>query len=198
MKNRILITSFDTWLPHQKSNASDDLLLALEAEAALPPSCRVLHRLPVSVDQAFAQIAGALARQPAEILVCCGMAEQRSRLSIELRAVDQLQEYWTPFALDGWYSLRNCWQQAELSEDAGRFVCNDVYARILKHQADLGHVRCLFIHVPPLSPERQVELMADFALTVAWLGQWEAIAPGRASAAMAADEGGWSRVGEKA
>lgn len=175
MTHSLLITSFDTWLPHQKSNASDDLLLTLEAQGALPLGSRVLHRLPVCVDRAFAQICAAIATEPTDIIVCCGMAEQRSRLNFELRATDSLREHWTSFSWAGWYSLRNRWQQAEISYDAGRFVCNGLYARVLSQGHVLGNPQSLFVHVPPLRPHNQAGVVSDFRLMLSYLTQWDTV-----------------------
>lgn len=71
MANKILLTSFDTWLHHQKSNSSDDLLNEISQRAggfteqicmltdmrSLPtptafPSLTLLRQLPVDVELA--------------------------------------------------------------------------------------------------------------------------------------------------
>ncbi len=161
---KTLITTFETWLPHQKSNASDDLILALEAESALPAHCQVLHGLPVEVDAAFGQIQGAVEQHRPDYIFCCGMAEQRSRLNFELQAVcgDQVRRTSIPAAY--WNSLRTSWRCAELSEDAGRFVCNGLYFRLLDERESLGNPQVLFVHVPPLTEANHRDLMADFQL----------------------------------
>ena len=169
---RVLITTFDTWLPHQKSKASDDLVLALESAAALPSDCQVLHSLPVDVEQAFAQIQSVAQETPPDYIFCCGMAETRSRLNFELQAVcgDQVRRSSIPTAY--WNSLRTRWRCAELSEDAGRFVCNGLYFRLLDERAQLGNPRVLFIHVPLVTETNRFDLMADFQLLVQRLLAW--------------------------
>lgn len=170
---RVLITTFDTWLPHQKSNASDDLVLALKGESALPQDCQVLHRLPVDVEAAFALIQAAVQDHAPDYILCCGMAEGRSRLNFELQAVcgDQVQR--SPIPEDYWNSLRTCWRCAELSEDAGQFVCNGLYFRLLDGREPLGNPQVLFIHVPLLTQENRSDLMADFQLLVQRLLAWD-------------------------
>ncbi|MEQ8999324.1 MAG: peptidase C15 [Coleofasciculus sp. B1-GNL1-01] len=101
MPTTILLTSFQTWLPHQKSNASDDLLLKLQAENDPFPdqaiSLTFLRQLPVDVfpasDLAIAQIEHL---QP-DVVICCGMAESRSQLTVEVGATPRYlvaQVYW--------------------------------------------------------------------------------------------------------
>lgn len=169
---RVLITTFDTWLPHQKSNASDDLVLALEAESALPNDCQVLHGLPVDVDAAFELIQAAVQDRTPDYLFCCGMAETRSRLNFELQAVCGDQVRRSPIPEAYWNSLRTCWRCAELSEDAGRFVCNGLYYRLLDERARLGNPQVLFVHVPLVIEANQADLMADFQLLLQRLVAW--------------------------
>lgn len=161
---RVLITTFDTWLPHQKSNASDDLILALEGEAALPQDCQVLHRLPVDVDAAFEVIQVAVQEHSPDYIFCCGMAEGRSRLNFELQARCGDQVRRSPVPESCWNSLRTRWRCAELSEDAGRFVCNGLYFRLLDEREQLGNPQVLFVHVPLLTEVNRADLMADFQL----------------------------------
>jgi len=161
---RVLITTFDVWLPHQKSNASDDLVLALEAALTLPEACQVLHRLPVDVDVAFGIIGEAIAQSAVDYVICCGMAESRSRLSFELQARCGEQVRRSPIPAAYWHSLRTCWRCAELSEDAGQFVCNGLYFRLLDQAAQLGHPKVLFVHVPLITDANRSDLMADFQL----------------------------------
>ncbi len=169
---RVLITTFDTWLPHQKSNASDDLVLALEAVAGLPKDCQVLHGLPVDVDEAFELIHTAAQEVPPDYIFCCGMAEMRSRLNFELQAVcgDQVRRSTIPEAY--WNSLRTGWRCAELSEDAGRFVCNGLYFRLLDEREQLGNPQVLFVHVPLVTEANCADLMADFQLLLQRLLAW--------------------------
>ncbi len=169
---RVLITTFDTWLPHQKSNASDDLVLALEAVAAFPEDCEVLHALPVDVDRAFGLIQAAVQEHSPDYIFCCGLAESRSRLNFELQAVCGEQVRRSPIPQAYWDSLRTHWRCAELSEDAGRFVCNGLYFRLLDERAQLGNPQVLFVHVPWVTEANRADLMADFQLLLQRLLAW--------------------------
>jgi pyroglutamyl-peptidase len=51
MNGKILLTSFQTWLPHQTSNSSDDLLEEI-AKLDISPSLTFLRQLPVDVSEA--------------------------------------------------------------------------------------------------------------------------------------------------
>jgi pyroglutamyl-peptidase len=48
MAKKILLTSFQTWLPHQVSNSSDDLLTKIQ-EQEFAAVLTFLRRLPVDV-----------------------------------------------------------------------------------------------------------------------------------------------------
>lgn len=107
----LLLTSFQPWLAHQRSNASDDLLLALQdltTRGALAGQdlarqesgghtpklghCILLRNLPVSLRRVIAHY------NPWAI-VACGMAEGRSHLTLERhgRLGDQILT--TPFPI---------------------------------------------------------------------------------------------------
>jgi pyroglutamyl-peptidase len=173
MADPILITTFDIWLPHQKSNASDDLILALEAQGALPEHCQVLHRLPVDVGAAFAQIQAVMEGQRPAYVLCCGMAESRSRLNVELQAVCEGQVRRCAIPEEDWNSLRTHWHCAEISRDAGQFVCNGLYFRLLDELAHWGNPLVLFVHVPLLTELNQADLMADFQTLLRQLVAWQ-------------------------
>ena len=49
MSKKVLLTSFSTWLPHQKSNSSDDLLHEVTKDDSLPASLTTLRQLPVDI-----------------------------------------------------------------------------------------------------------------------------------------------------
>ena len=101
MPTTILLTSFQTWLPHQKSNASDDLLLKIQQEndkvqeQAL--SLAFLRQLPVDVFTASDFAIAKIERLQPDVVICCGMAESRYRLTVEAGATPDYfvaQVYW--------------------------------------------------------------------------------------------------------
>ncbi len=86
MNRKILLTSFQTWLPHQKSNASDDLLEVIAQLNDLSASVTFLRQLPVDIPKAsHAAIAKIEELQP-DAIICCGMAESRTKLTVEFCA----------------------------------------------------------------------------------------------------------------
>jgi pyroglutamyl-peptidase len=101
MSTTILLTSFQTWLPHQKSNASDDLLLKLQAESNLfqdqAISLTFLRQLPVDVFPASDLAIAKIEHLQPDVVICCGMAQSRSRLTVEAGATPRYlvaQVYW--------------------------------------------------------------------------------------------------------
>ena len=155
----ILLTSFATWKSHQRSNASDDLLLEV-LKINRSPAIYGLRQLPVNVPVAKALIIGKIHQLQPQVVICCGMAESRHQLNLESRAMVGDQSIYTSLNLK---KLVENLKNTEISQDAGRFVCNGLYYAILNYlQSHHLDVQCLFVHVPILTPTNQVEIVADF------------------------------------
>jgi pyroglutamyl-peptidase len=154
-----LVTSFAPWRPHQRSNASDDLLsevLKVKQFSAI----HVLRQLPVNVPVAKALILDKVQQLQPQVVICCGMAESRHQLHLESRAVVGDRIIYTSLSLE---KLVKNLRKTEISQDAGRFVCNGLYYAILNHlQSHHPAVQCLFVHVPILTPTNKAEIVADF------------------------------------
>lgn len=154
---QVLLTSFTTWLPHQKSNSSDDLLAEL-----LQRNCSVdlhlLRQLPVDFVLAPQQTIAHIQKLQPQVVLCCGMAESRSKLTVESQAVQGDQVLKTRFNLP---KLVAELPMTEISHDAGRFVCNATYFAVLEHLRNLPYLG-LFVHVPMLTKENRGAIVADF------------------------------------
>ena len=158
MYNRILITSFSTWEPHHTSNSSDDLLHLLGERG--PGPRHYLRRIPVDFELAPQRVLDRFNELRPKVLICCGMAEERTKLSIEFRAVLDEKILRTNVDLEG---LTADLPMTEISHDAGGFVCNTLYFRTLDHlySQEEKHY-CIFVHVPVLTKENRSLLAADF------------------------------------
>ncbi len=158
MNNTILITSFSTWKSHHITNSSDDLLhLLSERELG---TFNFLRKLPVEFELAPQHVLTRFNELRPKVLVCCGMAEERTKLNIESRAILDRETLQTSVDLD---RLITGLPMTEISHDAGQFVCNTLYHKTLKHlslQEEEHH--CVFIHVPVLTEENKDQLLADF------------------------------------
>ncbi len=158
---RLLITTFDTWLPHQRSNAADDLIQQAIDRQDLPPETLLLRHLPVDNTAASLPVCRYIERFHPDVILCCGMAESRSRLSLERQAILNDQTRQTSIPVDAW-----CDRLAvtDMSDDAGQFVCNHLYHQVL----DSTHTRhAVFLHVPPLTAINRLDYYAqDFAAIV--------------------------------
>lgn len=147
MTTKILLTSFQTWLPHQESNSSDDLL----AEIAKSDYCNhfslsFLRQLPVDIKLASQQVISTIKTIKPEIIICCGMAEKRTKLTIESNATCQDKCLYTAVNL---VELTSKLAIAEISQDAGNFVCEGLYYQVLKYiQSQNENIHCIFVHVP--------------------------------------------------
>ncbi len=158
--HQILLTSFTTWLPHQESNASDDLLLEVAKLDSLSLSLNFLRQLPVDVAQASDRVFAKINELQPDSIICCGMAESRTRLSVESCAACGTTFLKTSVSLE---KLLTGSTATEISHDAGKFVCEGLYYSVLNYlQERQLNSRCVFIHVPILTPENSSEVMADF------------------------------------
>jgi pyroglutamyl-peptidase len=168
MSKTVLITSFTTWKSNQPSNSSDDLLEEVLQARSLPPSVYFLRQLPVNTpvarDLAIAQIT----RLHPQVMLCCGMAESRQKLSLESRATLAVsakqhvgfQTLHTPMPLP---ELMEDLTYSEISHDAGRFVCNSFYYSMLDYfKTQNLRCDCLFIHVPILTHVNRSQISIDF------------------------------------
>ncbi len=168
---KILITSFTTWLPHQKSNSADDLLELIFSLSTL--DLVLLRHLPVDVDRATKQVIKTIAQSQPIALVCCGMAESRDNLAIEVQAFPPHKssshlESHPPSPLTTTVELAQITQgltTTTLSYDAGKFVCEGLYYKMLDYLGKFSPpFPCIFVHVPLLTPENQSVIMAEFSL----------------------------------
>ena len=158
MNNTILITSFSTWKSHHITNSSDDLLHLL-SERELGPF-NFLRKLPVEFELAPQHVLAKFNELRPKVLICCGMAEERTKLNIESRAVLDEQILQTSVDLD---KLTADLLMTEISHDAGEFVCNTLYYKTLEHlssQEENHH--SIFVHVPIITEENKSLLVADF------------------------------------
>ena len=166
MTKKILLTSFTTWQSHQKSNSSDDLLIEIaknpdkNSELATSPSLTFLRQLPVDIQQASNRAIAEIDTLKPDLIICCGMAERREKLSIESNAScdDHIIETWIDI-----YKLLPKLNGTEISHDAGKFVCEGLYYSTLNYLRDRHpNSRCIFVHVPLLTPHNSAEIKADF------------------------------------
>ncbi|HEY9611905.1 peptidase C15 [Allocoleopsis sp.] len=160
--SHILLTSFQTWLPHQKSNSSDDLLEEVVKLDSLPHTLTFLRQLPVDISQASELAIAKINELQPDIIICCGMAESRRQLSVESNARNGSRVLNTPVDLD---KLLQGLVKTTLSHDAGKFVCEGLYYSVLNHlQKNEFKKHGIFVHVPVLTQNNIAEILTDFTL----------------------------------
>ncbi|MEG4217421.1 peptidase C15 [Microcoleus sp. Pol14C6] len=162
MTAKILLTSFDTWLPHQQSNSSDDLLAKISQIKSLPDSLTFLRKLPVDFQLAPNLAIAKINQLQPDTIICCGMAESRQKLTVESCACCESDIMKTTVNLK---PLVADLATTEISHEAGKFVCEALYYAVLKHLADSQlSTKCIFVHVPILTEENADKIVADFLL----------------------------------
>ena len=158
---KLLFTSFQTWLPHQKSNSSDELLAMIQEEEFSWTSGHFLRQLPVERKLASQKAITTINEIRPEGIICCGMAESRTKLTIEYSANQGQKCLTTRVDLEDLVSnLAN----SSISHDAGKFVCESLYFNVLNHlQLSNYQTPCIFVHVPVLTADNSHMLRQDFA-----------------------------------
>ncbi|GET41187.1 pyroglutamyl-peptidase I family protein [Microseira wollei] len=164
MTTKILLTSFDTWLPHHKSNSSDDLLIEIAKFNSFSYSLNFLRRLPVDVSLASHRVLNHIQELQPHGIICCGMAEKRRQLTVESNATFAASSIKTSVNLE---RLVAGLSATNISHNAGKFVCEGLYYYVLKHLRDRSlTVPCIFLHVPLLTHDNSPKIIADFALII--------------------------------
>jgi pyroglutamyl-peptidase len=163
MAKKILLTSFQTWLPHQVSNSSDDLLTKIQ-EQEFAAVLTFLRRLPVDVALASSKAIAIIQTLQPDVVICCGMAESRNLLTIESNAIWNQEQFYTSINLE---LLISKLFHTTISHDAGKFVCEGLYYYILKYLKQFyPQSHCLFVHVPLLSEDNLTKVLTDFQLII--------------------------------
>ncbi len=160
MSDPLLITTFTTWKSTQQSNSSDDLIAALLHHKRLPMTAHLLRQLPVHFRLAPQQVITTVEIIRPAAVICCGMAEKRSHLTVEIQGHFQGETFYTSVDLQ---ALVRRLPHTTISDNAGRFVCNYLYYRLLKYlRSRDSSIPCIFVHVPILTEENRSHIMHDF------------------------------------
>ncbi|MEO0869953.1 MAG: peptidase C15 [Cyanobacteria bacterium J06642_11] len=167
MASPLLITSFCPWKAHQGLNSSDVLLERVATK--LPDNAMVLRQLPVNFDLAPIRVINHIVQYRPRAVICCGMAENRQTLTVERWGTYQEHRLETSINLP---ALIDNTVHTRISEDAGDFVCNRLYYRVLNHRQQQP-MAALFVHVPLITTNNQVVVDFDFLKIVDHLnGLW--------------------------
>ncbi len=162
MTKKILLTSFQTWLQHQKSNSSDDLLISISNNLPKYIEYNFLRQLPVNIPQASYQVIKYIKTNKPQQIICCGMAEKRHYLTIESQASWKKQKIKTSINLS---KLISKLSYTKISHDAGKFVCEGLYYRVLSYiQKHHPKSKCMFIHVPILNQNNLLPILKDMEI----------------------------------
>ncbi|WP_264319507.1 pyroglutamyl-peptidase I family protein [Zarconia navalis] len=93
-------------------------------------------------------------------IICCGMAEKRSQMTVESQATRGEKILPTTVDLD---RLMTQLAVTAISHDAGDFVCNHLYYTVLQYLRDRQWpLPCLFVHIPLLNEQNLAPILVDF------------------------------------
>lgn len=166
MSAKILVTTFDTWKSHQKSNSADDLIAQIYQQNLLPSelaaSIYLLRKLPVDFQLAPSIVIREVNCLQPDVVICCGMAEKRSLLTVESGATVRGLNLKTKVDIN---KLVQELTTTKVSHNAGQFVCNALYYEVLEHLNTTdkhGNCHCLFVHVPIFTTTNVQAIAQDF------------------------------------
>ncbi|MCY7279141.1 MAG: peptidase C15 [Phormidesmis sp. CAN_BIN44] len=160
----LLLTSFDIWQPHQRSNSSDDLLNEISQRDLIAHPFHFLRKIRVDFQTAPREVISTIDRLQPDVTICCGMAESRHTLTVESNGKSQGSVLQTPIDLA---ALIKGTIATQISHDAGNFVCNHLYYSVLSHLRETQpDIICLFVHVPLLNEQNLDVVMRDFLTIV--------------------------------
>ncbi|MBD2577544.1 peptidase C15 [Oscillatoria sp. FACHB-1406] len=160
MPRKIILTSFQTWLPHQTSNSSDDLLSQLPKHRFSDRYSILLRGLPVDPQKASKRVLLGIEVLKPDAIICCGMAESRSHLTIESNAECGSRKLKTTVHLA---ALIADIPRITISHDAGKFVCEALYYEVLNYiEVKQLPIACIFVHVPLLNSSNIRQTIEDF------------------------------------
>ncbi len=158
----LLLTTFAPWKAHQPTNASDDLVDCLIRQKKLPGNAVIMRHIPVSFDLAPCRVMAKMVELQPQIVVCCGMAETRTHLELELNGKSSDRVLRTGLAL---HRLSADTLLTRISHCAGDYVCNHLYYHLLEAiERHRWGTQALFIHIPKLTPANEPLLVHDLSL----------------------------------
>ncbi len=122
-----------------------------------------LRLLPVDIELASCCVITKINELQPDAVICCGMAESRSLLTIESTATCGDSRLTTLINLEQLVAS----DTIEVSDDAGKFVCEGLYYSVLKYIIDHNlNIHCIFVHVPILTKQNLAEIVSDFKLII--------------------------------
>lgn len=167
MSIKLLLTSFQTWLPHQTSNSSDDLLEIIQKQQSDADSLFFLRNLPVNTELATQKVIETIKRIKPQGIICCGMAESREKLTIESNAVFGNNCIFTQVNLN---RIVNYLLNTKVSNNAGKFVCEGLYYQVLKYvQTTSLNIPCIFVHIPIINANNIDKIQQDFITIIRFI-----------------------------
>jgi pyroglutamyl-peptidase len=170
MAKKILLTSFTTWLPHQKTNSSDDLLEKIAQLNYTFAALTFLRQLPVNIQLANDIVIKKIQVIEPDLIICCGMAERRQYLSLESNATCNGRILQTKIDLKKLVKEND---RIKISHNAGKFVCEGLYYSVLERIArDRLPASCLFVHVPILTTQNFNLVLNDFEFILQRIGNY--------------------------
>lgn len=162
MSRKILLTSFQTWLFHQGSNSSDDLLAKLPKHHFSDRCLILLRGLPVDTNKATDRVLLGIQLLQPDAIICCGMAELRSQLTVESNAWCSNRQLKTTVNLE---ALTAALPRVRISHDAGKFVCEGLYYEVLNYLEIMKFpIPCIFVHVPVLTASNLPDIIENFLI----------------------------------
>ena len=162
---KLLITAFQPF-DNRETNVSKEVVDKLDTSNM--PFIIIKQTLPVSLVSSFLAIKKTIEEEKPDVILLCGEAISRRKISLELeaknyvgRSIDPLDEIRTPnhqVIENGPSKITSIFPisylqnllftnlvQSQISTDAGSYICNALYYQVMYYYPKIS---CLFIHFP--------------------------------------------------
>ncbi|HEY9813161.1 MAG TPA: peptidase C15, partial [Candidatus Sericytochromatia bacterium] len=122
------------------------------------------------IEEASSLVIAKINEMQPDVIICGGMAEKNQKLTIESQASFQANTLKTTVDLE---NLLTGLTDTAISNDAGKFVCEGLYYSVLQElqtqqlaskSLNKNNSRCVFVHVPILTPDNLSVIVDDFRL----------------------------------
>ena len=129
-----------------------------------------MRNLPVDIEAASKRVITEIEDLQPNVIICCGMAEKRRKPTLESNAICQDECLYSSIDLT---ALTDKLMITEISHNAGKFVCEGLYYRILKYiQTQERDLHCIFAHIPLLKSSDLDLILSDFDRIFLTLRDW--------------------------
>ena len=116
--------------------------------------------LPVALFSSFQYINSYIEKEKPDVIILCGEAIDRKKISLEIKAKNFINKkiiYSIFPSIEALSHLFTHFIQAEISLDAGEYICNALYYQVMYYHPQIP---CIFVHFPSPTSSLSIDQMS--------------------------------------